>query len=163
VLEAEHSGFVIYDGPLLGSGEVQLGRVRPEQVRAAAADAVAKGSMGWIDRAEAESSILYFGVYRNSQLVGQILLHDLALAEREALIAYHLFTDSERRMGTGTEALRLLQLYLISTQNVGTATIITSKDNTASQRLATRCGFTFRGSPREDPEGLAYQWRVPPN
>jgi len=152
---------VIYDGPLLGSGEVQLGRVRPEQVRATTADAAVNGSMGWIDCAEAETSILYFGVYRNARLVGQIFLHDIAPAEREALIAYHLFTDFERRLGTGTQALRLLQLYLISTQQVRTVTIITSRDNSASQRLAIRCGFTFRGAPREDPEGLTYQWQVP--
>jgi RimJ/RimL family protein N-acetyltransferase len=152
---------VIYDGTLLGNGRVQLGRARAEEVRATAADAVVRTSMNWIDRAESEDSILYFGIYRDSNLVGQIFLHDISEAEQEALIAYHLFTESVRRLGTGTQALRLLQLYLISTRLVRTAIIITSKDNPASQRLATRCGFAFRGSAREDPAALAYQWRVP--
>jgi RimJ/RimL family protein N-acetyltransferase len=40
---------------------------------------------------------------------------------------------------------------------------ITSDDNTPSQRIALKCGFTHTGPPREDPvHGMCFEWAADP-
>ena len=117
--------------------------------------------MAWVDRASADSSMLYFGIFRDEALVGQIFLHDLDELQGEALIGYHLFSAAHRGNGTGTTALRLLQRHLVEHLLLKRVIVITSPDNLASQRLARRCDFTHAGAPREDPTGLLYEWQVP--
>lgn len=114
--------------------------------------------MGWVDRANLDDSCLYFGITSSEVLVGQILLHDIGPGSCEGLIAYHLFTPVARGRGTATAALRLLQAHIERSHIVQRAVIITSADNLPSQRLALRCGFSFRGALREDPDGLVFVW-----
>jgi RimJ/RimL family protein N-acetyltransferase len=152
---------VIYAGEPLKLGEVSLQPVDPEQVHACPVDGTAAASMGWVNRAETDESMLYFGICRRHQLVGQIFLHDMDCARRETLVGYHLFTAAARRERIGTHALRLLQRYVITCTSLVRAIVITSVDNTASQKLAQRCDFVLCGAPRENPAGLLYEWTVP--
>jgi len=91
----------------------------------------------------------YFGIYLGNRLAGQILLHDIDHAAREALIAYHVFNPALRGQGYGSRALALLISYLHSSELMRVF-IITSRDNIASQRIALRSGFTYAGPSRED-------------
>ena len=117
--------------------------------------------MMWVDRASTDSSMLYFGIFRDEALVGQIFLHDLDELQAEALVGFHLFSAPHRGNGTGTTALRLLQRYLIEHLPLKRVIVITSPDNLASQHLAQRCGFTLAGAPRENPNNLLYEWPIP--
>jgi RimJ/RimL family protein N-acetyltransferase len=117
--------------------------------------------MGWVDRAVSDSSMLYFGIFRDQALIGQIFLHDRDEQQREALVGYHVFSAAHRWSGTGTAALRLLQRYVVEQLPLKRIIVITSTDNRASQHLAVRCGFALAGAPTEDRDGLLYEWMVP--
>ena len=104
----------------------------------------------------------YFGVYLGKRRAGQILLHDIDLESREALIAYHLFDPAVRGQGYGSRALALLISYL-HTSNLVRVFIITSRDNLASQRLAEKSGFTYSGPSLEDPvNGMVFALSLAP-
>ena len=66
---------------------------------------------GWMNRAEADGSCLFFAVERKGSLIGQVLLHDIDRPRREALAGYHLFHEADRGQGLGTAALRGLADY----------------------------------------------------
>jgi RimJ/RimL family protein N-acetyltransferase len=117
--------------------------------------------MTWADRALSDSSMVFFGIFRDQALVGQIFLHDRDEERGEALVGYHVFGAAQRGSGTGTAALRLMQRYVVEQLTMKRIIVITSTDNCASQRLAVRCGFALAGAPKEDPDGLLYEWMVP--
>jgi RimJ/RimL family protein N-acetyltransferase len=152
---------MIHDGPPLCDGAVSLSSVRPQDVHGCLTDDSVKYSMIWVDRAASDSSMVYFGIFRDQALIGQIFLHDRDEQQGEALVGYHLFSAGHRGSGTGTAALRLLQRYVVEQLTLKRIIVITSPDNRASQRLALRCGFALAGAPREDPDGLLYEWMVP--
>jgi len=115
----------------------------------------------WFSDAATEGDILYFAISNGQSLVGQILLHDINLGTGESLVAYHLFEQTARGKGIGTRALRLLQTYVKDKTDLKKPVIITSRDNPASQRIAQKCGFTYVGESREDPEnGMVFEWVV---
>jgi predicted acetyltransferase len=152
---------VIHDGPPLSDGAVSLGSVRPDDVHGCLTDDSVRHSMGWVDRAVSDSSMIYFGIFRDQALIGQIFLHDRDEQQREALVGYHVFSAAHRGSGTGTAALRLLQRYVVEQLPLKRIIVITSTDNRPSQHLAVRCGFALAGAPTEDPDGLLYAWMVP--
>jgi RimJ/RimL family protein N-acetyltransferase len=94
--------------------------------------------------------------------VGQIFLHDIEPRQGVSLVGYHLFEREMRGRGIGTRALRLLQRFVIETDELRALVLITSGDNVASRRAAEKAGFVHIGPPREDPTGVALRWDVPP-
>ena len=115
----------------------------------------------YLHAAATRVDIYYLCIYQHALPVGQILLHDIDVRSGESLVGYHLFRIADRGRGIGTTALALLQAYV---QNIPLTRliIITSRDNTASQRIATKCGFHVVGPAREDPEHLiVFAWDVP--
>ncbi|MFI5711179.1 GNAT family N-acetyltransferase [Kribbella sp. NPDC051620] len=149
---------MLYDGPPLMDGNISLAAIRPADLEECLTDPIVRHSLTWADRATSDPSMLYFGILRSEVLVGQIFLHDRHM--NEALVGYHLFTAANRGQGIGTTALRLLQRHVTDHLDLQRLIVITSADNVPSQRLALRCGFTFVGSPREDPTGLLYDWKI---
>jgi RimJ/RimL family protein N-acetyltransferase len=118
----------------------------------------------WFSEAERREDILYFSIFLEQELIGQILLHDLNINTGESLIAYHLFDPQMRGQGFGTLALRLLQSYVLQQATLKKLVIITSRDNLASQQIARKCGFQYVGPSREDPVNeMVFEWRVPLN
>ena len=115
----------------------------------------------WLCAALERNDIYYFSVHRGDELVGQIFLHDLDRQLSEALIGCHLFQSHYRGLGVGTRALALLQKFVTEEGKLNRLVYITSADNIASQRLAHKCGFDYVGAPREDPNGLVFEWIVP--
>ncbi len=118
----------------------------------------------WVSEAQEQEDILYFSILLGKDLIGQILLHDLNLDMGESLIAYHLFDPQQRGQGIGTQALCLLQSYVLNQTALKKLIIITSHDNLASQSIARKCGFQYVGASWEDPvNDMVFEWHVPRN
>jgi RimJ/RimL family protein N-acetyltransferase len=116
----------------------------------------------WLKCAPLQDDIYYFWIYWQQTPVGQIFLHDINRCTGESLIGYHLFEPKYRGQGIGTKALGLLQQFVVSETNLAKLVIITGRDNLASQRIATRCGFQKTGGAREEPENLVvFEWGIP--
>ena len=116
----------------------------------------------WSAEAQAREDILYFSIFRDQRTVGQILLHDIDDDTGESLVGYHLFEAHDRGQGIGTQALQLLQTYVMTQTALKKLVIITSRGNLASQGIAQKCGFSYVGASREDPiNGVVFVW-VPP-
>lgn len=116
----------------------------------------------WVSEAQGRDDILYFSIFLDQALIGQILLHDLNLDTEESLIAYHLFDPQLRGQGVGTRSLRLLQSYILEQTTLKKLIIITSRDNLASQSIARKCQFQYAGGSREDPiNDMVFEWQVP--
>jgi RimJ/RimL family protein N-acetyltransferase len=116
----------------------------------------------YLSHAPTRPDIYYFGVFHAGRLIGQILLHDIDEASGESLVAYHVFQAADRSRGFGTIALGLLQGYVQASQPLRRLVIITSRDNSASQRIAAKCGFKIVGPAREDPDRLlVFAWDIP--
>lgn len=122
---------------------------------------VADSVMHWLSQAATGDDIHYFAIYRDQDLVGQIMLHDIDRQSGEALVGYHLFEAHFRGHGVGTQALALLQEFVSQETDLNRLVVITSRDNLASQRVARKCGFEYSGTAREDRvNGVVFQWRV---
>lgn len=115
----------------------------------------------WVSEAQKREDILYFSIFLGQEFIGQILLHDLNLHTGESLVAYHLFETHMRGKGIGTQALRLLQSYVVQQTTLKKLVIITSDDNSASQHIARKCGFHYVGTSKEDPvRDMVFEWHV---
>jgi RimJ/RimL family protein N-acetyltransferase len=115
----------------------------------------------WLAAARERDDVLYFSIYEDNVVVGQIILHDIDKRTGTSLIGYHLFDPHFRSRGIGTVALRLLADFVRSRTNLERLFIITSDDNGASQRVAQKCGFTHVGPSREDPvHGMVFELAV---
>ncbi len=142
--------------------DVCIGPPNPEAVRSApktpdVADSVER----WLSRALEREDVYYFSINYEGQLVGQILLHDIAWQDGEALVGYHQFEPRYRAIGIGRTALALLQRFVVESTRLTALVIITSRDNAASQRVAQACGFIPIGASREDPfNGLVFRWET---
>jgi RimJ/RimL family protein N-acetyltransferase len=146
-----------YEGVNIGPGNVDLIQ------RADVAADVESEVRHWSAEALVRDDIYYFSVFAD-QLdapIGQILLHDMNRGTGESLVAYHLFAPRWRGRGIGTKALHLLQQFVVSETTLTKLIIITSRDNVASQTIAQKGGFTYVGTPWEDPiHGVVFTWHV---
>ena len=106
----------------------------------------------WLQEAATNPAVLYFGIFHWQTWVGEILLHDISTDTGESLIAFHLFDPHMRCKGIGTRALGLLVEYVKAETSLRQLVIITSRENTPSQRIALKNGFHFAGPSRESPE-----------
>jgi RimJ/RimL family protein N-acetyltransferase len=153
---ALHAGQSYRAGTIsIGAPDVDLMRRTPS-----AAD-VAGDVAHYLATAPDDPHLYYFCIYEQQTPVGQIVLHDINLETGESLIGYCLFEPRLRGRGIGTQALRLLQQYVVEQTELTHLVIITSKDNLASQTIARKCGFRFTGGAWEDPENLmVFEWAV---
>ena len=152
----------LHSGSPYERDEVRIDAPDPTVIRASPVDPdVAASVEHWLSRAETDSSVHYFAVFKGKTPVGQVLLHDIDHHTGEALVAYHLFEQRVRGRGIGTTMLRLLQRYVLDETTLKRLVVITDESNVASQRIALKCGFAFAGRPREDTEhGVIFEWRV---
>jgi RimJ/RimL family protein N-acetyltransferase len=151
------------DEPVVyGDGDVRI--VHPpntmEVSSAPVAEDVALSRNQWLEWARTgQHDTLYFSVFRDNRLVGQIFLHDQNPQTGESLIGYHLFQPQDRGQGIGTQALKLLVAYVVERTNLNYLVIITDEDNWPSRRIAEKCGFTYAGPAREGPPLICFAWR----
>jgi RimJ/RimL family protein N-acetyltransferase len=147
-----------YAGPKYLLDEVSIG---PADLDALRQEPVREPDLWYLAEAPNRDDVCYFSIYRSSELVGAIFLHDIDLAAGETLIGYQLFDPARRGQGIGTKALTLLKRYVWEQTTLRRVLVITSRENAASQRIALKSGFIPIGSPREDPEnGVILEWRV---
>jgi len=152
----------LYQGQSYRIGDVSIGAPNVEQIlyTAQASDVAAEVAY-WLGYAPDRNDVYYFTIYQQATPVGQILLHDINEETGEGLVGYHLFESKWRGQGIGSAALRLLQRYVVDKTNLTQLTIITGRDNVASQAVATKCGFQLAGGAWEDPENLVvFIWAV---
>ncbi len=146
-----------FEGVYIGFTNVDLIK------RANVAADVAAEVRHWSAEALVRNNIYYFSVFtdQTNAPIGQIFLHDMDNAAQESLVGYHLFAPHWRGHGIGAKALRLLQQFVVSETPLKKLVIITSRDNIASQTIAQKCGFTYAGTPWEDPvHGVVFAWNV---
>lgn len=63
-------------------------------------------------------------------------------------IAYLIYSPAHRGKGAVTESVRLLGKYLFETKKVNRLQLLISTENTASRRVAEKCGYTHEGTMR---------------
>jgi ribosomal-protein-alanine N-acetyltransferase len=68
------------------------------------------------------------------------------LAEYE--LSYILYEPEYRRRGATTEAVTLMTDYLFATKPINRIRLVIHPDNTASRRVAEKCGFRHEGTAR---------------
>jgi RimJ/RimL family protein N-acetyltransferase len=66
----------------------------------------------------------------------------------ELELGYQVYDRANRGKGIATEAVNLMVRYLFETKQVNRIRLIIHPDNTASRRLAERCGFRHEGTAR---------------
>ena len=148
----------LYAGPPLECGSIALVKPDAGEVSAALAKAdITDGAKGWYGRAQSQEALLYFSVALSTKLVGQIFLHDMDLDQHEAMVGYDIFDAEERRRGYGTAALDALCHYAVANLGLHRLVMITALENTASRRIAEKCGFLNIGPAREDPDLIVYE------
>lgn len=153
----------LHSGPIYADGDVTLRPPDAQVVRGAVASSDVRRDLDeWLGSALTREDIYYFAVYEGETFAGQIFLHDIDSEKGSALIGYHLRAPSFRGRGIGTAALRLLQQFVAQQTSLHTLVAITTRDNVASQSVATRCSFTYSGPSIEDPtNGMVFRWPVP--
>jgi RimJ/RimL family protein N-acetyltransferase len=151
-----------YAGPPLTLGAVRIAPPDLAELAEATPDPDVRRSVEyWLGAAARRADVGYFSVYRDAEVVGQILLHDVDLRSGESLVAYHIFREQDRGRGIMTSALTLLQRFAALHTPLTRLVVITSDDNRASQRVAEKCGFVYQGPSREDPaHGIVFAWTV---
>ena len=152
-----------YTGPSYRQDPVSIGSPDPGLLQSVLVDSDVRDSIEhWFSEARRREDILYFSIFRDGKLAGQILLHDINAHIGESLVAYHLFHPQLRGQGTGTQALRLLQSYILHQKALKKLVIITSRDNLASQHIARKCEFQYVAPSREDPVNeMVFEWYMP--
>jgi RimJ/RimL family protein N-acetyltransferase len=150
----------LYSGQSYSTDQVSIGPPDPKSIRASLETSDVRDSIEhWFEEAQSRADVLYFSIFLGQELIGQIFLHDINAPLRESLVGYHLFSPQMRGQGIGTQALRLLQSYVLRQTELQKLIIITSRDNSASQQLARKCEFQHIGTSREDPvNGMVFEW-----
>ncbi len=151
-----------YTGPAYQAGAISLAAPDVDRILAAPIHADVRGSVEhYLASAAHADNELYFCIYLDDQPVGQILLYDIDWAKGESLIGYALFEPALHGRGIGTQALQLLQQYIVDQQTLKQLFMITDVENLASQQIARKCGFTLIGAAREEPGRLlVFAWSV---
>lgn len=63
-------------------------------------------------------------------------------------LSYQLYDDAFAGRGYASEAVQLLVDYLFATKKQGRIQLVIVPENTASRRIAEKCGFTLEGTAR---------------
>lgn len=151
------SGMSLYDGPPVRNAAVSLTSVDLAALRCALETAdITEHQKTWCERAQTDDAILFFGVTDHDRLVGQMMLHDID-ADRVSLVGYHVFKAGDRGRGTGSLALEALCRHAFDAMGILRLVAITGIENHASQRIATKCGFTNKGQAREGPHKVVFE------
>jgi RimJ/RimL family protein N-acetyltransferase len=138
---------------------VRIEAPRVTDVRAATRDPDATSARDYLGESITGSTVRYFSVLADDELVGEIFLHDIGSGRLDsALVGYVLFESKFRGQGIGSQALALLVKRVLRESSLNELVVITDASNTASRRIAEKNGFVPVGAPREDPTGICLIW-----
>ncbi len=82
------------------------------------------------------------------EILGHIEFFTTVTYLDEYELSYQVYDAKQRGKGVATEAVRLLVQYLFETKRVNRIRLVIHPDNTASRRLAEKCGFRHEGTAR---------------
>lgn len=82
------------------------------------------------------------------ELLGHIEFFKTVNFLDEFELSYQVYAPEQRGQGVATEAVSLLVRYLFETKPVNRIRLVIHPDNTASRRLAEKCGFRHEGTAR---------------
>jgi RimJ/RimL family protein N-acetyltransferase len=154
---------MLFDGDPIGVFATKLvGPREADVLRAETGEADDSGPWSrWFAAAMTDSTIMYFSVEHEGEVVGEIFLHDIDRARREALVGYRIFRADQRHRGIGSTALRLLVGWATETGGFDTLFALARSDNVASRRIAERAAFLYMGPAREGHDRVVYRRSLP--
>ncbi len=93
---------------------------------------------------------LFAGIFTTDEkLIGQICAKDINTRVPKCEVGYFIDTDFLRR-GIGAESLRLFSGHCFETLEMAKITLRIEPKNTASKKLAAKCGFEIIGVAKND-------------
>jgi ribosomal-protein-alanine N-acetyltransferase len=84
----------------------------------------------------------------DGELIGHIEFFKTVDYLDEYELSYQIYSPVNRGKGAATEAVQMLVRYLFESRPVNRIRLVVHPDNTASRRLAARCGFLHEGTAR---------------
>lgn len=87
-------------------------------------------------------------VNASSRIIGHIEYFKTVNYLDEIELSYILYSPEERGHGAMTDAVNLMVRYLFDTKPINRIRLVIHPDNTASRRLAEKCGFRHEGTAR---------------
>ncbi len=87
-------------------------------------------------------------VAAEGSVVGEIEFYPISHYLHGYELSYRIFGAQHAGKGYATEAVALLSCHLLATKRVERLQLVIHPDNVASQRVATKCGFTREGTMR---------------
>jgi RimJ/RimL family protein N-acetyltransferase len=110
-------------------------------------EADARAFFAYVQRTRLNERELAFALVApddDADVLGGGSLHAIELAERRAAVGYWLAAHARGR-GVATHATRLLARWAFERLGLQRLELTCAPDNSASQRVAERCGFTREG------------------
>ncbi|MFS4448671.1 GNAT family N-acetyltransferase [Maribacter sp. 2307UL18-2] len=92
---------------------------------------------------------LEYGLFVNLKYIGNISIFDIHRENKSAEIGYWL-SSAQTRKGYMTEAVKILEKEAFENLDLNRVQIKCDEENVASCGVATKCGFTYEGTFRED-------------
>lgn len=102
----------------------------------------------WADRWEAETAASWAVVGEDDQVLGQVGLRDISLAEGSASISYWV-TPAARGRSIAATSVRALSDWAFGSMGFNRLSIHHSTANTVSCRVAERAGYQLEGTLRQ--------------
>ena len=84
----------------------------------------------------------------DSEMIGHIEFFKTVNYLDEVELSYQIYSPEQRGKGAATEAVQLLVRYLFEFKRFNRIRLVIHPDNTASRRLAEKCGFRHEGTAR---------------
>jgi hypothetical protein len=86
-----------YEGPSLRDGPVSIGPPDPLAGPTPRDEPAVSSPRDWFGESERQQDIVYFSIFRDELLVGEIFIHDIGAERPEAgLVGYKIFNPSNR-------------------------------------------------------------------
>jgi RimJ/RimL family protein N-acetyltransferase len=96
-----------------------------------------------------EGTKVDYGIYLGERYIGNIGLFDLDEKKRSGEIGYWISSEFSGK-GYTSEAVKILESEAFKNLNLNRIQIKCDERNTASAKVAEKCGYVFEGKHRED-------------
>lgn len=87
-------------------------------------------------------------VDHDDEVIGHIEFFATVAYLDELELSYHIYSSEHQGQGIATEAVRLMTGYLFDAKKYNRIRLIIHPDNTASKRIAEKCGYRLEGTAR---------------
>lgn len=84
----------------------------------------------------------------NGEILGHVEFFKTVNYLDEYELSYHVYSSKYRGKGVATEAVTLMTRYLFESKRMNRIRLVIHPDNTASRRIAEKCGFRHEGTAR---------------